>query len=120
MLNSIEQLKEVKFRYGGTTTKGFDCSGFVQYLYAKAFNLALPRVSRSMALLGAVVPREQLERGDLLFFAFEKDVSHVGVYLGGGKFAHASSATKKVTISSLHERSYARHFAFGARIIQVQ
>ncbi|HHE08064.1 MAG TPA: NlpC/P60 family protein, partial [Chlorobaculum parvum] len=73
MLHSIEQLKKVKFRYGGTTNKGFDCSGFVQYLYAKAFNLALPRVSRSMALLGTVVPREQLERGDLLFFAFEKD-----------------------------------------------
>lgn len=120
MLHSIEQLKKVKFRYGGTTTKGFDCSGFVQYLYAKAFNLALPRVSRSMALLGTVVPREQLERGDLLFFAFEKDVSHVGVYLGSGKFAHASSAAKKITISSLQERSYAKHFAFGARIIQVQ
>jgi len=120
MLKSIEQLKGIKFHYGGTTRKGFDCSGFVQYLYAKAFNLALPRVSYNMALVGSMVPREQLERGDLLFFAFEGDVSHVGVYLGDGRFAHASSVAKKVTISSLKERSYAKHFAFGARIIKVQ
>ncbi len=120
MRHLIEQLKGIKFHYGGTTRKGFDCSGFVQYLYAKAFNVALPRVSYEMALVGSMVPREQLERGDLLFFAFTGDVSHVGVYLGDGHFAHASSAAKKVTISSLKERSYAKHFAFGARIIQVQ
>jgi len=120
MLESIEQLKGVKFRYGGTSRKGFDCSGFVQYLYAKAFSLALPRVSYNMALVGSIVPREQLEQGDLVFFAFEKDISHVGVYLGNQQFAHASSVAKGVTISSLQKGSYARHFAFGTRIIRVK
>lgn len=120
MLESIEQLKGVKFLYGGTSRKGFDCSGFVQYLYAKAFGFALPRTSRRMALLGAIVPREELERGDLLFFAFEDDIGHVGVYLGKQRFVHASSVAGEVTIGSLLNSNYARHFAFGTRIIRVK
>ncbi|MBN1928071.1 MAG: C40 family peptidase [Chlorobiaceae bacterium] len=119
LLESIETLKGAKYRFGGTNPEGFDCSGFVQYLYSKAFRLALPRTTNSLVLLGPMVPREQIERGDLLFFAFEDDIGHVGIYLGNQRFAHASSVAKGVTVSLL-ENNYANHFAFGTRIVRVQ
>lgn len=119
MLNWIEAAKGTRYRYGGTVPDGFDCSGFVQYLYSISFQMALPRTSGDLALLGPIVPRNGLQRGDLIFFSSGGEtVDHVGVFLGDGRFAH--SATKAgVTISSLRQSWYNAHFAFGARVIRV-
>jgi hypothetical protein len=119
MLSWIEAAKGTKYRFGGTAPDGFDCSGFVQYLYSLSFQMQLPRTSTDLALLGSIVPRRELKRGDLVFFSSGGEaIDHVGVFLGEERFAH--SATKVgVTISSLNQNWYGTHFAFGARVIRI-
>jgi murein DD-endopeptidase / murein LD-carboxypeptidase len=119
MLKWIDAAKGTRYRYGGTIPDGFDCSGFVQYLYSLSYQMALPRTSGDLALLGVIVPRQQLRRGDLVFFSSGGDtVDHVGVFIGEGRFAH--SATRAgVTVSSLQQEWYSTHFAFGTRVINV-
>jgi cell wall-associated NlpC family hydrolase len=120
MLESIEELKGTRYRYGGTTHEGFDCSGFVQYLYSCSFQMQLPRSSSELALLGELVPRNKLQAGDLVFFSSGKGiVDHVGIYLGKERFAHAS-LTEGITTSSLEQRYYDSRFAFGTKIIMVK
>ncbi len=103
------------YRYGGTTPDGFDCSGFVQYLYEKHFRMLLPRTSGELASLGSAVPRERLHPGDLVFFSAGGKIDHVGIFIGGDRFAHAS--INGVKISSLRERWYRDHYACSARVI---
>ena len=91
----------VKYVYGGTTPSGFDCSGFVQYVFAKN-GINLPRVSRDQFQLGTSVSFSNLKAGDLVFFSLAKNgvVDHVGIYVGNGQFINASSS-KGVTIYTL-------------------
>lgn len=119
MLDSIEETKGIKYRYGGTTPEGFDCSGFVQYLYSLSFQLMLPRTSGELALVGPIIRRERLQPGDLVFFAAGDDITHVGVYIGNERFAHASSKAG-ISVNTLFQSYYSAHFAFGTRIIRVQ
>jgi len=97
---------------GGT----FDCSGFTSYVYKKN-GIHIPRTSRNQARYGKYVSRNNLKKGDLIFFDTSKRrkgyVNHVGIYLGNGKFIHASSAQKKVVVSSL-SKFYAKRYV-GAR-----
>ena len=90
----------VRYRYGGASpSRGFDCSGLVKYVMAR-FNLELPRTARQQASLGVVVERDtsQLRPGDLLLFSARERgvVSHVGIYVGNGRFIHASTAAMRV------------------------
>ena len=119
MLDKIEETRGVKYRPGGTTTEGFDCSGFVQYLYSNSFQMLLPRTSAELAFLGPIISRDHLNPGDLLFFTSGTEIDHVGVYLGDGRFAHSSSSTG-ISINTLYQSYYATHFTFGARIIVVK
>lgn len=120
MLGWIEAARGTKYSYGGTVPDGFDCSGFVQYLYSLSYGLVLPRTSGELALLGSVVSRAELRRGDLVFFSSGSDVvDHVGVFLGDGRFAHSSSKAG-VTVSSLAQPWYGRSFAFGTRVVAVE
>jgi cell wall-associated NlpC family hydrolase len=108
-----------EYRYGGKTPDGFDCSGFVQYLYEKNFRMLLPRTSGELASLGRVVPKKSLLPGDLVFFSAEGGrIDHVGIFIGGDRFAHAS--IKGVKISSLRERWYSVHYACSARVITAE
>lgn len=98
-------LQGVKYAYGGYSTKGMDCSGFVKYVYAH-FGISVPRSSASYANFGKRVSRENLRPSDILLFDTDGgnwDVSHVGIYIGGGKFIHASTTKGKVVIASLSE-----------------
>jgi murein DD-endopeptidase / murein LD-carboxypeptidase len=119
MLDSIEETRGVKYRFGGSSTEGFDCSGFVQYLYSQSFQMLLPRTSSELALLGPIIPHDRLRPGDLLFFTAGEEITHVGVYLGDERFAHAST-TAGISVNTLLERYYQQHFAFGTRIIVVR
>lgn len=120
MLSTAESLKGTPYRFGGCTTDGFDCSGFVQYLFASSFSLQLPRTSVELALTGKMVPREDLRRGDLVFFSFGgESVDHVGVFVGNGSFTHASSSGGVAT-GSLRAPYYEARFAFGTRLITVE
>jgi cell wall-associated NlpC family hydrolase len=95
----------VKYLYGGTTTKGFDCSGFVGYVYKKV-GVKLPRTSGAMYKTGKSVSKKNLKTGDLVFFNTSgKGVSHNGIYIGNGKFVHSSSS-KGVSVAKINDPYY--------------
>lgn len=97
--------------------KGFDCSGLTYYNYG-TMGIEIPRTANEQFHCGTPVARSDLKKGDLVFFATKRGrpnfASHVGIYLGNGKFEHASSAKRRVTISSLNSRYYRTHY-IGAR-----
>ncbi|MGE5613125.1 MAG: NlpC/P60 family protein [Bacillota bacterium] len=107
----------IKYRYGGSTPSGFDCSGFVSYVFKK-FGITLDRTSAGMGKGGEPVEKSALKAGDLVFFDTNgglNSINHVGIYIGNGKFIHASSyQDKKVKISSLNESYYIKTY-MGAR-----
>jgi len=100
------------YRYGGTSpSAGFDCSGLVQFSYRQA-GIRLPRSTEHQLVSSKPVSRSQMRRGDLLFFDQEgRKNSHVGIYLGGGRFVHAPSSGKRVRTDRLDSRYWARHLS---------
>jgi peptidoglycan endopeptidase LytE len=102
------------YRYGGSSARGFDCSGFALYVY-RSVGIHLPHSARAQAKRGKPVARHQLQPGDLVFFRTRgRHISHVGIYIGDGKFIHASSARGRVRIDSLEKGYYKQRYA-GAR-----
>jgi cell wall-associated NlpC family hydrolase len=102
------------YRYGGKTPKGFDCSGLVVYSYSLA-GKQLPVNLGGQRAASRPVPRKQIRPGDLLFFDLtDEGRSHVGLYVGGGRFVHAPSRGKLVSTAKLSNPYWRRHFA-GAR-----
>ncbi len=96
--------------WGGASPGGFDCSGFVMYVYAQ-LGVSLPHHAASMYSYGVPVSRDQLEAGDLVFF---DGLGHMGIYIGGGQFVHAPHTGDVVKISSLNDSWYAATYV-GAR-----
>lgn len=105
--------------WGGTTPKGFDCSGFAQYLYSH-IGVKLPRTSEEQFKTGTPIGLNQLQAGDLVFFkgthGAANDVGHEGIYIGGGRFIHAPHTGDVVKISNLSDEYYQQHFAGGRRV----
>lgn len=90
-----------KYRYGGISPSGFDCSGFVVYTYKQITGKTLPRSSAAIYKSGTAVKKNQLQKGDILVFNTSgRGASHVAIYIGNNKFLHASSS-KGVRIDSL-------------------
>jgi cell wall-associated NlpC family hydrolase len=107
-------LRGAPYRNGGTSPTGFDCSGFVQYVFAQ-HGLAVPRETRVQFQLGTKVDRDEIEPGDLVFFStVAPGASHVGISLGGDQFVHAPSERGVVRIDSL-SHDYWRARFIGAR-----
>ncbi|WP_299778028.1 C40 family peptidase [uncultured Formosa sp.] len=122
LINYAKQFEGVKYKYGGTTTKGMDCSGLV-YETFKAYDINLPRVSRDMAQEGSEIDIENVKAGDLLFFHTNpkrNTINHVGLVVssrtGSVEFIHASTS-KGVIISSLAERYWYYSFKEARRIL---
>ncbi|ASQ89689.1 hydrolase Nlp/P60 [Prosthecochloris sp. GSB1] len=115
--DDVRQFFGVRYRWGGQTPEGFDCSGFVKFMYERVFNLALPRTSIEMASIGRPVDRSDLMPGDLVFFHTRGTrINHVGIFVGNGAFIH-SSLSRGVTWDRLQERYFDTRFAGAVRVI---
>ena len=109
----------VPYLWGGDSAdEGFDCSGFTMAVY-QYNGLLLPHSSRDQSGMGNPVSRGNLEKGDLVFFNTNNSgkVSHVGVYIGSGRFIHAPGRGKKIGIESLDSKYYSTHYAGGRSLL---
>lgn len=104
-----------RYRYGGTTRRGIDCSAFTGQLMNTVFALQLPRTARAQYAMCQKLKRADMVEGDLTFFNTRGGVSHVGVYLGDGYFVHAS-CSEGVTISNINDSYWSRKFIGGGRL----
>ncbi len=121
LLNKAKEYLGVPYRFGGVSPKGFDCSGFVRFVF-RGFGVELNRSSRSQATQGEKVQPGEIQPGDLLFFRFGGNrIGHVGIYLGGGEFIHAGSRgdprTRGVRIARLDSSFYAQRLAAVRRLM---
>lgn len=111
----IDDWYGTRYRFGGTSKSGIDCSSFTQKLYAATYGLEIPRTAVTQYASCKRVSREELREGDLLFFhTTRKGISHVGVYLGNDRFVHASSS-RGVVISNLNESYYVNAYRGSGR-----
>lgn len=102
-----------RYRFGGTTKAGIDCSAFVQVIMSNAFNMHLPRATTGQRNVGKSISKSELRPGDLVFF---RKNSHVGVYIGNGKFVHSSSS-QGVTTSTLSDSYWSRNYTQSRRVL---
>jgi len=121
IIDTAKEFLGIKYVWAANGPNCFDCSGFTKYVY-KQNGITLPRYSGHQANVGIKVSYNELEKGDLVFFdtehKFKGKVNHVGIYIGNGKFIHASSAKKKVIITSFNKKPfYKRRFLRGERVI---
>lgn len=109
----------VKYKYGGSSADaGFDCSGFVRHVFAESAGIELPRNSYAMGKLGESVAKDDLRPGDLVFYnTLRRSFSHVGVYLGEGRFVHAPSRGKSVEIVDMSDQYWKQRFNGARRLI---
>lgn len=105
-----------RYKFGGESINGIDCSSFVQNVFELA-GYKMPRTAREQARYGYFVRKEDIKPGDLLFFAtYASFPSHVGIYIGDGKMIHASSRGNKIEVSSINQDYYQKRFLFAKRI----
>lgn len=114
-MSQYQQWKGAPYVLGGTSVSGVDCSGFVYRTYLDQLNRALPRTTAQQVLLGKKVNQSSLKIGDLVFFKTSFKVRHVGIYIGEGKFLHASTS-KGVTISYLDNVYWSSKYWTARRI----
>lgn len=107
------------YRYGGNTPEGgFDCSGLVNYVFRDMLDLRLPRTSRDLfAYQGPKIQPERLATGDLVFFGSSGNVSHVGIYVGEGRFVHAPSTGGTVRLDHLDGSYWQRNYSGSKRVL---
>ena len=115
LLEHIDEWYGTRYRYGGTTKSGIDCSAFVQAIYLSAFAVSLPRTARDQYRNSRIVSATEMKAGDLVFFNTTGGISHVGIYLQNNKFIHASTSYG-VTISDMFDPYYLRRFIGVGRI----
>ena len=115
LLEFVDEWYGIRYRYGGTTKSGIDCSAFVQAIYVSAFAVSLPRTARDQFLYSRIISATEMKTGDLVFFNTTGGISHVGIYLQNNKFVHASSAYG-VTVSDMFDPFYIKRFIGIGRI----
>lgn len=118
VIQTAKDLLGTRYIYGGTTTNGFDCSGYVQYIF-KQHDVTLDRTAaQQYTYNGTSVAKSDLQPGDLVFFSSSSQtVGHVGMYVGDGQFIHSSSGAGKVIITSLNSAYYVRNYVGAKRVL---
>ncbi len=108
------------YRYGGNTPDGgFDCSGLVNYVFRDMLDLRLPRTSRELAAIqGPKIAPNRLATADLVFFGSGGNVSHVGIYVGEGRFVHAPSTGGTVRLDHLDGTYWRNHYTGAKRVLK--
>ena len=108
----------VKYRYGGNSAeKGFDCSGFVKHVFSETLSLPLPRSVIAMSKAGLKIDPNNLQPGDLVFYkTLKRAFSHVGLYIGEGRFVHAPSRGKTVEIVEMSDTYWRKRFNGARRV----
>ncbi|AXH13919.1 NlpC/P60 family protein [Malaciobacter mytili] len=117
LLNHYYEWKGVKYKYGGNSKKGIDCSAFIQKTYITKLNVKIPRTTYYQSRVGKSVAKINAKAGDLVFFKTGKNSRHVGIYLDDGKFMHVSKK-KGVIISSLDNIYFKKHFWKIQRVLE--
>lgn len=116
VINTSFQYIGVPYVFGGTSPSGFDCSGFTSYVFANA-GIALPRTADAQYEVGTPVSYDELQKGDLVFFStYTYGASHVGIYIGDGKFINASTS-RGVAIDSLNSGYWSSTYIGARRVI---
>lgn len=116
LLNAqYKEWRGVKYKDNGLSKKGVDCSGFVYLTFRDRFGKKIPRTTSRLSKLGSRINKEQLRPGDLVFFKTGIKIRHVGIYVGKGKFLHASTS-KGVIISRLDNVYWNKHFWQARRV----
>jgi cell wall-associated NlpC family hydrolase len=120
VLMNAFSLTGIKYKYGGKSPEtGFDCSGFVSYVFRNAANLTLPATARAISQIGKTVRKDELQPGDLVFFNTLKSAfSHVGIYVGDNKFIHAPRTGAAVRVESMQSSYWSSRFNGGQRLDQ--
>lgn len=112
-------LRDIRYRRAGRDpSTGFDCSGFTHYVYNQTFGVELPYDAPSQYRDGEKIAREEMKVGDLVFFQVRGHITHVGLYMGNGRFIHSPSPGKRVRIDELANPYWAKRWA-GARRVNV-
>ena len=110
----------VPYRRGGTGIQGFDCSGFVQAMYENTLGLVLPHNAKAQAAVTEKIDKSELQPGDLVFFnTLRRTFSHVGIYIGEGKFIHSPRAGGQVRIEDMRDSYWVKRFN-GARRVNTE
>lgn len=116
ILTNAESYEGVPYVFGGTTPSGFDCSGYVRYVFAKS-GITLPRMADEQYNVGKLVAKRNLQPGDLVFFqTYEAGVSHSGIYIGGGKFISATSS-RGVAVADLNDDYWGARYIGAKRVL---
>lgn len=111
-------LADTPYRYGGNSAhSGFDCSGFVDHVYRHSLGISLPRTSREISRVGKSVAQGELSPGDLVFFNTQHaSFSHVGIYVGNGKFVHSPRSGESVRTEQMQMRYWQTRYDGARRI----
>lgn len=115
LLSQHTKWQGTRYRLGGSTREGIDCSALMQHVFSDTMNLRLPRTTYEQMLRGNRVEKHNLKAGDLLFFRMNTRGRHVGVYIGNSEFLHASTS-KGVTVSTMENRYWHSRFMTARRI----
>lgn len=117
IVRTAKKYLDVPYVWGGSTSSGFDCSGYTSYVMSQN-GIAIPRTAEQQYNQGVWISKSQLQKGDLVFFStYKAGPSHVGIYLGNNQFAHASSGWGKVAITELSNSYFAPRYIGAKRVI---
>lgn len=117
LMSQYKEWKGVRYKYGGNSKKGIDCSAFIQKTFKSKLNIQIPRTTWYQSKVGKKVAKNQAKTGDLVFFKTGRKSRHVGIYLEDGKFLHVSQK-KGVIISTLENVYFKKHFWKVQRVLE--